>query len=252
MGMSHIYTGHKQPDGDSIAVIHRALDLGVTLIDTAEIYGPEKNEVLVGKAIKGRRDKVVLATKFGLRSNVGRPAPDSSLENIRVSIENSLKRLDVDYIDLYYQHRVDKTIPIEDVMGTLVDLIDEGKIGHIGLSEAGQATIRRAHAVHPVTALLSNPRFVEDVFDENLRRVQEIVAVAAEVGATPAQVSLAWLLAKGADWVPIPGTIRVPHLQEDLGAVDVSLTAEQMTRLDNITQPLGDHHSPAQMAMFDR
>ena len=305
MGMSHIYTGHKQPDADSIAVIHRALDMGVTLIDTAEIYGPEKNEVLVGKAIKGRRDKVVLASKFGLRSNVGRPAPDSSAENIRVAVEGSLKRLDVDYIDLYYQHRVDKTIPIEDVMGVLVELIDEGKIGHIGLSEAGQATIRRAHAVHPVTALqseyslwtrdgddgtldalselgigfvpysplgrgmlsakitsraqlddddwrLTNPRFVEDVFDENLRRVQELVAVANEVGATPAQVSLAWLLAKGADWVPIPGTIRIPHLEEDLGAVGVSLTADQMTRLDNITQPLGDHHSAAQMAMFDR
>jgi aryl-alcohol dehydrogenase-like predicted oxidoreductase len=304
MGMSHIYTGHKQPDADSIAVIHRAMDLGVTHIDTAEIYGPEKNEVLVGKAIKGRRDKVVLATKFGLRSNVGRPAPDSSPENIRVAVEGSLKRLDVDYIDLYYQHRVDKTVPIEDVMGVLVELIDEGKIGHIGLSEAGQATIRRAHAVHPVTALqseyslwtrdgddgtidalrelgigfvpysplgrgmlsakitsreqldddwrLSNPRFVEDVFDENLRRVQEIVAVANEVGATPAQVSLAWLLAKGADWSPIPGTIRIPHLEEDLAAVDVTLTPEQMARLDNITQPLGDHHGPTQMAMFDR
>jgi aryl-alcohol dehydrogenase-like predicted oxidoreductase len=260
---------------------------------------------LVGKAIKGRRDKVVLASKFGLRSNVGRPAPDSSPENIRVAVEGSLKRLDVDYIDLYYQHRVDKTVPIEDVMGVLVELIDEGKIGHIGLSEAGQATIRRAHAVHPVTALqseyslwtrdgddgtldalrelgigfvpysplgrgmlsakitsreqlddddwrLSNPRFVEDVFDENLRRVQEIVAVAIEVGATPAQVSLAWLLAKGADWSPIPGTIRIPHLEEDLAAVDVTLTPEQVTRLDNITQPLGDHHGPTQMAMFDR
>lgn len=305
MGMSHIYTGHKQPDADSIAVIHRAMDLGVTHIDTAEIYGPEKNEVLVGKAIKGRRDKVVLATKFGLRSNVGRPAPDSSPENIRVAVEGSLKRLDVDYIDLYYQHRVDKTVPIEDVMGVLAELIGEGKIGHIGLSEAGQATIRRAHAVHPVTALqseyslwtrdgddgtidalrelgigfvpysplgrgmlsakitsrdqldgddwrLSNPRFVEDVFDENLRRVQEIVAMANEVGATPAQVSLAWLLAKGADWSPIPGTIRIPHLEEDLAAVDVTLTPEQVTRLDDITQPLGDHHGPTQMAMFDR
>ena len=305
MGMSHIYTGRNQPDAESIAVIHRALDLGVTLIDTAEAYGPEKNEVLVGKAIKGRRDKVVLATKFGLRSNVGRAAPDSSPENIRVAVEGSLKRLDVDYIDLYYQHRVDKSVPIEDVMGTLVDLITEGKIGHIGLSEAGQATIRRAHAVHPITALqseyslwtrdgddgtldllrelgigfvpysplgrgmlsakitsrdqlddddwrLTNPRFVEDVFDENLRRVQEIVAVGTEVGATPAQVSLAWLLAKGADWVPIPGTIRIPHLEEDLGAVDVTLTPEQVSRLDNITQPLGDHHSVAQMAMFDR
>ncbi len=305
MGMSHIYTGHKQPDADSIAVIHRALDLGVTLIDTAEIYGPEKNEVLVGKAIKGRRDQIVLATKFGLRSNVGRPAPDSSPENIRVAVEGSLRRLGVDHIDLYYQHRVDKTVPIEEVMGALVELIVEGKIGHIGLSEAGQETIRRAHAVHPVTALqseyslwtrdgddgtlallrelgigfvpysplgrgmlsaritsrdqlddddwrLTNPRFVEEVFDENLRRVQEVVAIATELGATPAQVALAWLLAKGRDWAPIPGTVRIPHLEEDLGAVDVALTPDQVARLDNVTQPLGDHHSPAQMAMFDR
>jgi aryl-alcohol dehydrogenase-like predicted oxidoreductase len=237
--------------------------------------------------------------------NVGRAAPVSSPENIRVAVEGSLKRLDVDYIDLYYQHRVDKSVPIEDVMGTLVDLITEGKIGHIGLSEAGQATIRRAHAVHAITALqseyslwtrdgddgtldllrelgigfvpysplgrgmlsgsitsrdqldeddwrLMNPRFVEEVFDENLHRVQEVVAVAHEVGATAAQVSLAWLLAKGADWAPIPGTIRIPHLEEDLGAVGITLTLEQVTRLDNVTQPLGDHHGPAQMAMFDR
>ncbi|MEN9752108.1 MAG: hypothetical protein RLZZ600_1155 [Actinomycetota bacterium] len=305
MGMSHIYTGYKQADELSIAVIHRALELGVTFIDTAEIYGPEKNEVLVGKALKGRRDQVTLATKFGLRSNLGKAGVDSSPENIRVAIEGSLKRLDTDYIDLYYQHRVDKTIPIEDVVGTLVELMDEGKIRHYGLSEAGQATIRRAHAVHPVTALqseyslwtrdgddgtldtlrelgigfvpysplgrgmlsgtitsraqfddddwrLMNPRFTEEVFATNLERVQEVVAIAHEVGATPAQVSLAWLLAKGDDWAPIPGTIRINHLEEDLAAVDVKLTAEQIVRLDNVTQPLGEHHSPAQMAMFDR
>lgn len=305
MGMSHIYTGYKQADELSIAVIHRALELGVTFIDTAEIYGPEKNEVLVGKALKGRRDQVTLASKFGLRSNLGKAGVDSSPENIRVAIEGSLKRLDTDYIDLYYQHRVDKTIPIEDVVGTLVELMDEGKILHYGLSEAGQATIRRAHAVHPVTALqseyslwtrdgddgtldtlrelgigfvpysplgrgmlsgtitsraqfddddwrLMNPRFTEEVFATNLERVQEVVAIAHEVGATPAQVSLAWLLEKGSDWAPIPGTIRINHLEEDLKAVDVKLSPEHIVRLDNVTQPLGEHHSPAQMAMFDR
>jgi aryl-alcohol dehydrogenase-like predicted oxidoreductase len=305
MGMSHIYTGYKQADELSIAVIHRALELGVTFIDTAEIYGPEKNEILVGKALKGRRDGVTLATKFGLRSNLGKPGVDSSPENIRVAIEGSLKRLDTDYIDLYYQHRVDKTIPIEDVVGTLVELIDVGKIRHYGLSEAGQETIRRAHAVHPVTALqseyslwtrdgddgtldllrelgigfvpysplgrgmlsgtitsraqfddddwrLTNPRFTEQVFSTNLERVQEVVAIANEVGVTPAQIALAWLLAQGQDWAPIPGTIKIDHLEEDLKAVDVELSVDQIARLDTVTQPLGDHHSPAQMAMFDR
>lgn len=305
MGMSHIYTGYKQADELSIAVIHRALELGVTFIDTAEIYGPEKNEVLVGKALKGRRGSVTLATKFGLRSNVGNPAPDSSAQNIRAAIEGSLQRLDTDYIDLYYQHRVDKSVPIEDVVGTLVELMDEGKIRHYGLSEAGQQTIRRAHAVHPVTALqseyslwtrdgddgtldtlrelgigfvpysplgrgmlsgaitsrsqfdeddwrLTNPRFTEETFATNLERVQEVVAIAHEVGATPAQVALAWLLAKGHDWAPIPGTIRIAHLEEDLKSVDVTLTEDQVRRLDGVTQPEGDHHGAAQMRMLER
>lgn len=305
MGMSHIYTGYKQADELSIAVIHRALELGVTFIDTAEIYGPEKNEILVGKALKGRRDQVTLATKFGLRSNLGKAGVDSSPANIRVAIEGSLKRLDTDYIDLYYQHRVDKSVPIEEVVGTLVELMDEGKIRHYGLSEAGQQTIRRAHAVHPVTALqseyslwtrdgddgtldllrelgigfvpysplgrgmlsgaitsrdqfdaddwrLTNPRFTEETFSTNLERVQEVVAIANEVGATPAQIALAWLLAKGHDWAPIPGTIRIHHLEEDLKAVDVKLSADQVARLDNVTQPEGDHHGAAQMVMLER
>lgn len=305
MGMSHIYTGYKQADELSIAVIHRALELGVTFIDTAEIYGPEKNEILVGKALKGRRDQVTLATKFGLRSNLGKAGVDSSPANIRIAIEGSLKRLDTDYIDLYYQHRVDKSVPIEEVVGTLVELMDEGKIRHYGLSEAGQQTIRRAHAVHPVTALqseyslwtrdgddgtldllrelgigfvpysplgrgmlsgaitsrdqfdaddwrLTNPRFTEETFSTNLERVQEVVAIANEVGATPAQIALAWLLAKGHDWAPIPGTIRINHLEEDLKAVDVKLSADQVARLDNVTQPEGDHHGAAQMVMLER
>ena len=306
MGMSHIYTGYRQPEQDSIAVIHRAIDLGVTLIDTAELYGRGKNEELVGRALKGRRDKVVLATKFGLMSHTGRDIPtDSSPANIRIAVEGSLKRLDVDYIDLYYQHRIDREIPIEDTIGALVELINEGKIGHIGMSEAGQENIRRANAVHPITALqseyslwtrdgddgtlallaelgigfvpysplgrgmlsgrirdlewmdeddwrLSNPRFLPGAFERNLEVLREVEDVATEVGCTPAQISLAWLMQKGQDWVPIPGTVQLDHLEEDIAAVDVNLTDDQMTRLENVTQPEGDHHTAAQMVFLDR
>ena len=308
MGMSHLFTGKDQPDEVHIATIHRALELGVTFFDTAEIYGPFKNEVLVGKALKAHRDEVVIATKFGLMTGEGadrKLGMDSSPANIRYAVEQSLKRLDMDYIDLYYQHRVDKTIPIEDVIGTLKELIDEGKIGHIGLSEAGQETIRRANAVHPITALqseyslwtrdgedgtldllrelgigfvpysplgrgmlsgkitsleqfdaddwrLTNPRFEPEAFEQNKIIVQEVVSIADEVGCTPAQLAIAWLLAKGADWSPIPGTVRLNHLEEDLAAVDVVLSADQIQRLDNVRQPVGDHHTAAQMKMFDR
>ena len=155
MGMSAAYTGAGSDDAESIRTIHRALDLGVTLIDTAEVYGPYTNEELVGRAIKDRRDQVVLATKFGFMSHTGRPQVDSSPANIRIAIEGSLQRLGTDYIDLYYQHRVDPATPIEDVIGTLAELVAEGKIRHIGLSEAWVNTIRRAHAVHPIAALQS-------------------------------------------------------------------------------------------------
>lgn len=306
MGMSHLYTGHSIDDESSIRTIHRALDLGVTHIDTAELYGPFTNEVLVGRALAGRRDSVVLATKFGLRSHVGRPSPvDSSPANIRAAVEGSLERLGTDYIDLYYQHRVDKTVPIEEVVGTLAELIAEGKIRHIGLSEAGQETIRRAHAVHPITALqseyslwtrdgddgtlallrelgigfvpysplgrgmlsgairsrdqldetdwrLTNPRFEPGAFEKNLEALTDVEVIARELDATPAQVALAWLLSKGADWSPIPGTIRVDHLEEDLAALDLVLSAEQVARLDAVTQPEGDHHTAAQSKLFDR
>ena len=306
MPMSHIYTGFNQDEALSIATIHRAIDLGVTHFDTAELYGPFTNETLVGKALKGRRDKVVIATKFGLMSHVGNPGPvDSSAANIRVAVEGSLKRLNTDYIDLYYQHRVDRNVPIEDVIGTLTELIDEGKIRHIGLSEAGKETIRRAHAVYPITALqseyclwtrdgedgtldllkelgigfvpysplgrglltgkirsrdifeegdfrLTNPRFLPGALEQNLEILSELEAVAEEVGATNAQVALAWLLHKADDWSPIPGTKSVTHLEEDLGALDVSLTPDQVKKLDNITQPVGDHHTEAQMVLFDR
>jgi len=306
MGMSHLYTGHSRDEASSIRTIHRALDLGVSHIDTAELYGPFTNEELVGRALVGRRDSVVLATKFGLMSHVGNAGPvDSSAASIRIAIEGSLRRLQSDHIDLYYQHRVDPAVPIEDVIGTLSELIAEGKIRHIGLSEAGRETIRRAHAVHPIAALqseyslwsrdaddgtldllrelgigfvpysplnrgllagtlrtrdqleetdwrLTNPRFLPGAIESNVAIVEEIAEIGGEVGATPAQVSLAWLLAQGDDWSPIPGTIRIDHLEEDLGALDVTLSAEQVQRLTDITPAVGGHHTEAQARLFDR
>ena len=306
MGMSHIYTGYRQPEADSIAVIHRALDLGLTFIDTAELYGGGRNEELVGKALKGRRDKVVLASKFGLKSHTGHPVQtDSTPANIRIAVEGSLQRLGTDYIDLYYQHRIDPLTPIEETMGALAELVAEGKIRHIGMSEAGVTNIRRAHAVHPITALqseyslwtrdgddgtldllrelgigfvpysplgrgfltgkirdtswmddddfrLNNPRFVPGALEHNLVVLREVEEIAEEVGCTPAQIALAWLLAKGTDWVPIPGTVQISHLEEDLAADDVVLTADQVARLDNVTQPEGGHHTDAQMKFLDR
>ncbi|HOW02334.1 MAG TPA: aldo/keto reductase [Rhodoglobus sp.] len=306
MGMSHLYTGHSRDEASSIRTIHRALDLGVSHIDTAELYGPFTNEELVGRALVGRRDSVVLATKFGLMSHVGNAGPvDSSAASIRIAVEGSLTRLQTDHIDLYYQHRVDPAVPIEDVIGTLSELIAEGKIRHIGLSEAGRETIRRAHAVHPIAALqseyslwsrdaddgtldllrelgigfvpysplnrgllagtlrtrdqleetdwrLTNPRFLPGAIESNVTIVEEIAEIGGEVGATPAQVSLAWLLAQGDDWSPIPGTIRVDHLEEDLGALDVTLSTEQVHRLTDITPAVGGHHTEAQARLFDR
>jgi aryl-alcohol dehydrogenase-like predicted oxidoreductase len=307
MGMSAAYTGAGSDDAESVRTIHRALELGVTLIDTAEIYGPYTNEELVGRALQGRREKVVLATKFGMISHTGRgPGTlDSSPENIRTAIEGSLRRLDMDYIDLYYQHRVDRDTPIEDTIGALAELVAEGKVRHIGLSEAGVDTIRRANTVHPITALQSeyslwtrdpearvlpllrelgigfvpysplgrgfltgkvrsldglddtdfrrqNPRFIGDNFQRNLRTADEVGEIAAEIGATPAQVALAWLLAKGDDIAPIPGTKHVERLEENAGADTVELSAEQMAKLDNLTPAAGEHHNEAQMRMIDR
>src|SRR5689334_21676148 len=263
MGMSHGYTGAGSDDAESIRTIQRAVDLGVTLIDTAEVYGPYVNEELVGRALRGRRDRVVLATKFGLISHTGRAAgrPDSSPDSIRAAVDGSLKRLGTGHIDLYYQHRVDPDTPIEETMGALADLVRDGKIRHVGLSEAWTGTIRRAHAVHPVTAVQSeyslwtrdqelllpvlrelgiglvaysplgrgfltgalrspadleqlddsvfrkhHPRFTGENFQRNLRIADRVQAVADQVGCTPAQVALAWLLAQGQDVVPIPGT----------------------------------------------
>ena len=305
MGMSGVYGA---PDeAESIRTIHRALDLGVTLLDTAEVYGPYHNEELVGRAISGRRDQVVLATKFGMISHTGRGPGrlDSSPASIRTAVEGSLTRLGTDHIDLYYQHRVDPDTPIEDTIGAMAELIAEGKIRHIGLSEAWTGNIRRAHAVHPITALQSeyslwtrdpeaevlpvlrelrigfvpysplgrgfltgqirslddledgdfrktNPRFEGENFEHNLRVADEVRQIAAEAGATPAQVALAWLLAQGDDIAPIPGTKRVSRLEENVAADGVRLTAGQLGQLTAVTPPTGGHHSEAQMRMLDR
>ena len=307
MSMSGHYGREGLDDAEAIRTIHRALDLGVTLIDTAEIYGPFANEELVGRAIADRREQVVLATKFGFVSHSGGGPGnlDSSPANIRAAVEGSLKRLGTEYIDLYYQHRVDPKTPIEDVAGTLGELVAEGKVRHIGLSEAGPETIRRAHAMHPVTAVQSeyslwtrdqepkvlpllrelgigfvaysplgrgfltggirsradlaaddtrtgNPRFIGENFEHNLRLLAEVEAVAAAAGATPAQVALAWLLTRGEDVVPIPGTRHVHRLEENVAAADVRLTDEQIAELTDLTPAAGDHHNEAQMQMLER
>src|SRR3989475_6076585 len=297
MSMAGYYNIGSRSEAESIRTIHRALDLGVTHFDTAEIYGPYINEELVGRAIKGRRGHVVLATKFGIvsHSGGGPGVLDSSSANIRVAVEGSLKRLGTDHIDLYYQHRVDPNTPIEDTVGALAELGAAGKVRHIGLSEAGPATIRRAHVVHPVAALQTeyslwtrdpeatllpllrelgigfvpysplghgfltgtirspkdladddwrknNPRFTEGNLETNLRIVDQVEAVASEIGATPAQVALAWLLAQGDDIAPIPGTKRVSRVEENTAADHVELNAEQITRLSDLPTATGERH----------
>ena len=298
MGMSAFYTGANADDAESIRTIQRALDLGITLIDTAEGYGPYRNEELVGQAIAGRRDQVVLATKFGLisRRNGEQRGLDSRPENIRIAAEGSLRRLRTDRIDLYYQHRVDPDTPIEETVAAMAELVRQGKVKHIGLSEASPASIRRANAVHPVTAVqteyslwtrdpedeilpllrelgigfvaysplgrgfltgqirspdqfepgdfrASNPRFSAGNLAQNLRIVAEVEAVAGQVGATPAQVALAWLMAQGDDIVPIPGTKRVSRLEENAAAAGLVLTPEQVARLSAIRTPVGDRYA---------
>ncbi|MEV7870005.1 aldo/keto reductase [Streptomyces sp. NPDC088124] len=308
MTMAGTYTtGGGLDDDESIRTIHRALDLGVTHIDTAEIYGPFHSEEIVGKAIKGRRDDVVVATKFGLVSHAGGGpgVTDSAAGNVKAAVEGSLKRLGTDHIDLYYQHRVDPNTPIEETVGALAELVAEGKVRHIGLSEAGPETIRRAHAVHPVAALQTeyslwtrdveaeilpllrelgigfvpysplghglltgqirtvddfadddwrktNPRFTGENFQRNLRIVDEVQAVGAEIGATPAQTALAWLLTRGNDIAPIPGTRRVSRVEENTAADGVELSAAQLDRLNNLTPASGARHDEANMASIDR
>ena len=307
MSMSGYYNIGSGSDAESIRTIHRALDMGVTHIDTAEIYGPYANEELVGRAIKGRRDQVVLATKFGIVSHAGGGPGvlDSSPANIRTAVEGSLKRLGTDHIDLYYQHRVDPKTSIEDTVGALARLVVECKVRYLGLSEAGPATIRRAHAVHPIAALQTeyslwtrdpeaellpllrelgigfvpysplghgfltgeirspeqlsdddwiktNPRFTGENFRLNLRIVDEVKAVAAEAGATPAQVALAWLLAQGNDIAPIPGTKRVARVEENTAADRLELSPRQIARLSGLAPAAGERHDEGNMAVIDR
>lgn len=298
MGMSAFYTGAGSDDAGSIATIHRAIDLGVTLFDTAEIYGPYRNEELLGQALAGRRDQVVIATKFGTiqHRGDGTYGLDGSPENVRLSVEGSLQRLGTDHIDLYYQHRMDPNTPIEETVGALADLIAEGKILHYGLSEAAPATIRRAHAVHPMTALQTeyslwsrdpeteilptlrelgigfvpysplgrgfltgtirsldqldatdfrraNPRFAGENLARNSAIVEKVDLVATEVGATPGQVALAWLLAQGDDIAPIPGTKRMTYLEENVAAASLVLTRDQLVALADIGEAVGDRYA---------
>jgi aryl-alcohol dehydrogenase-like predicted oxidoreductase len=287
MGMSDFYGG--RDEAEAIATIGHAIDRGVDFLDTADMYGTGRNEELVGRAIKGRRDRVVIATKFG---NVR--APDGAFlgvngrpDYVRSACESSLRRLGVEVIDLYYQHRVDRTTPVEDTVGAMAELVREGKVRYIGLSEAAPATVRRAHEVHPITALQTEyslwsrepeqelfplvrelgigfvaysplgrgfltgrfrtpddlpaddwrrfvPRFQGENFKRNLDLVAQVEKAAQEKGCTPAQLALAWVLARGDDIVPIPGTKRRKYLDENIGALDVQLTPDDMAQIDAI------------------
>src|ERR1044071_971949 len=273
MGMSFAYgVAEERDESESIATIHRALELGITFLDTAEVYGPFTNEQLLARALKGKRDRVIIATKFGCKIENGKMmGTDSRREHIRKAVEGSLKRLETDRIDLLYQHRVDPKVPIEDVAGTVADLAREGKVRFLGLSEAGEDTIRRAHAVHPISALQSeyslwernlepriiplcrelgigivpfaplgrgfltgsvkraeeyppddyrhkDPRYEGENFDANMRAASVVRELANRKGATPGQIALAWLLHKGDDVVPIPGTKQRKHLEDNVGA----------------------------------
>jgi aryl-alcohol dehydrogenase-like predicted oxidoreductase len=308
MGMSAFYG--TADEGEAIRTIHRAIELGCTFLDTAEMYGPHKNEELVGKALEGRRDDVVLATKFGIR-----PAPtddepnrrviDGSPENVRRSVEGSLQRLGTDHIDLYYQHRIDPNTPIEETVGALAELVQQGKIRHIGLSEAAPETIRRAHATHPITAVQSeyslwsrdieaevlptlrdlgiglvayspigrgflagrftdpseldegdfrrsNPRFAGENLERNQRLAAKIREIAEEKGITSSQLALAWVLAQGDDIVPIPGTKRVSYLEENWGATEVQLSADELARIEaELPEVAGERYDRSGMATLN-
>jgi aryl-alcohol dehydrogenase-like predicted oxidoreductase len=309
MGMSEFYG--PRDETEAVATIQRALDLGLDFLDTADMYGPFKNEELVGRAIRGRRDRVVIATKFG----IVRSAEDRTIRGIsgrpdyvRQACEGSLRRLGVDTIDLYYQHRVDPQTPIEDTVGAMAALVREGKVRFLGLSEAAPATLRRAAAVHPIAALQTeyslwtrdpedeilaacrevgtgfvaysplgrgfltgqirrfedlapddyrrmSPRFQGENFAKNLDLVARVQAIAAEKKVTPAQLALAWVLAQGEDVVPIPGTKRRKYLEENLGALDVRLSPEDLRRIDEVAPrgaAAGLRYPEAMMAAVNR
>jgi aryl-alcohol dehydrogenase-like predicted oxidoreductase len=307
MGMSQAYG---EPDeAESVATIHRAVELGVTLFDTAEVYGPFSNEELLGRALAGRRDGVVIATKFGFRIEDGETVGlDSRPEHVRAVVEASLRRLRTDRIDLLYQHRVDPAVPIEDVVGAMAELVRAGKVRYLGLSEAGARTIRRAHAVHPLSALQSeyslwernlepeilpalrelgiglvpfaplgrgfltgaarraeeypesdfrrrDPRFQGANFDANVRAADAVRALAARKGATAGQLALAWLLHRGDDVVPIPGTKRRSYLEENVGAAAIALSAAEVAALDAALGPgavAGPRYDAERMQTVDR
>jgi aryl-alcohol dehydrogenase-like predicted oxidoreductase len=287
MGMSEFYG--TADEGEAIATIHRALELGVNFLDTADAYGPFKNERLVGRAIKGRRDEVVLATKFGnVRSEQGeRLGIRGDRDYVVSACDASLERLGTDHIDVYYQHRVDANTPIEETVGAMGELVEQGKVRYLGLSEAAAETIRRAHAVHPISALQTeyslwsrdvdgeilptirelgiglvaysplgrgflsgrirsvddleendfrrdNPRFRGENFQKNFELVERVEELAAAKGCTAAQIALAWVLAQGEDIVPIPGTTRVKNLEENVAALDVELTDEELGDLEAV------------------
>lgn len=314
MGMSHAYGAPEERDErESIATIHRAIELGCTFLDTAEAYGPYKNEELLARALKelpGGRDRVVIATKFGFKFDAKGviAGMDSRPAHIREAVEGSLRRLQTDRIDLLYQHRVDPAVPIEDVVGTMADLVRQGKVRFLGLSEAGEQTIRRAYAVHPISAVQSeyslwernlepriipvlrelgiglvpfaplgrgfltgsvkraeeypqadfrrnDPRYQGENFDANVRAASGVRELAARKGTTAGQIALAWLLHKGPDIVPIPGTRRRTYLEENIGAASVSLTSEEMAALDAALAPArvsGPRYGVTQMSQVDR
>ena len=307
MGMSQSYG--PADETESIATLHRALELGCTFLDTAEVYGPYKNEELLGRALKGRRDRVVIGTKFGFRIEGDKQTGcDSRPDHIRAAVEGSLRRLGTDYIDLLYQHRVDPAVPIEDVAGTVADLVRAGKVRYFGLSEAGAANIRRAHAVHPVSALQSeyslwernlepeiipvlrelgigmvpfcplgrgfltgevrraedypegdfrrtDPRYQGENFDRNQHAARRVHDIAEVLGRTPGQIALAWLLHKGPDLIPIPGTKRRAYLEENVAAAAVRLDDVQLKVLDEALAPgriAGERYAPSFMKTIDR